>query len=41
MSDLLTVVRRAKDSPLLAEEHLVREVRPAAADPSAPPVAGA
>ena len=41
MSDLLTVVRRAKDSPLLAEEHLAREVRPAAADPSAPPVAGA
>jgi ferritin len=41
MSDLLTVVRRAKDSPLLAEEHLAREVRPEAADPSAPPVAGA
>jgi ferritin len=41
LSDMLTVVRRAKDSPLLAEEHLAREVRPQAADPSAPPVAGA
>jgi ferritin len=40
MSDLLKVVQRAKDSPLLAEEHLAREVRSPQADPSAPPIAG-
>ncbi|MEA2151145.1 MAG: bacterioferritin [Solirubrobacteraceae bacterium] len=41
MSDLLKVVQRAKDNPLLAEEYLAREA-PAAegADPTAPPVAG-
>ncbi|MDX6691978.1 MAG: bacterioferritin [Solirubrobacteraceae bacterium] len=41
MSDLLTVVQRAKDNPLLVEEYLVRET-PAegAPDPTAPPVAG-
>jgi ferritin len=41
MSDLLKVVERAKDNPLLAEEYLARET-PAAegADPTAPPVAG-
>jgi ferritin len=41
MNDLLKVVTRAKDNPLLAEEYLARET-PAAegADPTAPPVAG-
>ena len=41
MSDLLRVVERAKDSPLLAEEWLARE-QPGGegADPTAPPVAG-
>jgi ferritin len=41
MSDLLKVVERARDNPLLAEEYLAREA-PAAAgpDPTAPPVAG-
>jgi ferritin len=41
MSDLLKVVQRAKDNPLLAEEYLARET-PAdgGADPTAPPVAG-
>jgi bacterioferritin B len=41
MSDLLKVVERARDNPLLAEEYLARET-PAAAgpDPTAPPVAG-
>ena len=41
MSDLLKVVQRAKDNPLLAEEYLARE-SPASegADPTAPPVAG-
>jgi ferritin len=41
MSDLLKVVQRAKDNPLLAEEYLARE-SPAneGADPTAPPVAG-
>ena len=41
MSDLLKVVQRAKDNPLLAEEYLAREATGAeAADPTAPPVAG-
>jgi ferritin len=41
MNDLLKVVTRAKDNPLLAEEYLAREA-PAdqAADATAPPVAG-
>jgi ferritin len=41
MSDLLKVVQRAKDNPLLAEEYLAREAPgDAGADPTAPPVAG-
>src|SRR6476659_1746754 len=41
MSDLLKVVQRAKDNPLLAEEYLAREASGAeGADPTAPPVAG-
>lgn len=42
MSDLLKVVERARDNPLLAEEYLVREGIGAgeSADPTAPPVAG-
>jgi ferritin len=41
MSDLLKVVQRAKDNPLLAEEYLAREAPGAAGpDPTAPPVAG-
>jgi ferritin len=41
MSDLLRVVERARDNPLLAEEYLAREAPGgAAADPTAPPVAG-
>ena len=41
MSDLLRVVGRARDNPLLAEEYLARE-QPGeeGADPTAPPVAG-
>jgi len=41
MNDLLKVVTRAQDNPLLAEEYLAREA-PAeeGADPTAPPVAG-
>jgi ferritin len=41
MSDLLKVVQRAGDNPLLAEEYLARE-QPgeAGADPTAPPAAG-
>ena len=41
MSDLLRVVERARENPLLAEEYLARE-QPGeeAADPTAPPVAG-
>jgi ferritin len=42
MSDLLTIVTRAKDNPLLAEEYLAREsVGGGDQDPTAPPVAGA
>ena len=41
MSDLLTIVERARSNPLMAEEYLARE-RPAeeGPDPTAPPVAG-
>ncbi len=42
MSDLLRIVERARENPLLAEEYLVREASPGErADPTAPPVAGA
>ena len=41
MSDLLRVVERADDNPLLAEEYLAREqLGDAGDDPTAPPVAG-
>jgi bacterioferritin B len=41
MSDLLRVVERARDNPLLAEEYLAREqLGDAGEDPTAPPVAG-
>jgi ferritin len=41
MSDLLRVVERARENPLLAEEYLVREsLGDGGADPTAPPVAG-
>jgi ferritin len=41
MSDLLRVVERSRDNPLLAEEYLAREgVGEDGADPTAPPVAG-
>ena len=40
MSDLLKVVERAKENPLLAEEYLVREGGAEAADPTAPHAAG-
>ncbi len=40
MSDLLAVARRAAANPLWIEEHLVRESRGEATDPTAPPVAG-
>ncbi|MGI9097812.1 MAG: ferritin [Solirubrobacteraceae bacterium] len=43
MSDLLRVVERARENPLLAEEYLAREGLGGgghAADPAAPPVAG-
>jgi bacterioferritin B len=41
MTDLLNVVERAKDNPLLAEDFLVREqVGDQGADPTAPPAAG-
>jgi ferritin len=43
MSDLLTVVTRARENPLLAEEYLAREGLGGGgegADPTAPPVAG-
>ena len=41
MSDLLRVVERSRENPMLAEEYLVRE-HPGeeAADPTAPPAAG-
>jgi len=41
MNDLLKVVGRAKENPLLAEEYLARESSGGdGADPTAPPVAG-
>ncbi len=41
MSDLLRVVERARENPLLAEEYLAREAPgDEGADPTAPPVAG-
>ena len=41
MNDLLKVVQRAQDNPLLAEEYLAREAPgDESADPTAPPVAG-
>ena len=41
MSDLLTVVRRARENPLLAEEYLAREgAGDDGQDPTAPPAAG-
>jgi ferritin len=41
MSDLLKIVERARDNPLLAEEYLAREApADAGPDPTAPPVAG-
>ena len=41
MSDLLTVVERAQENPLLAEEYLAREtVGDGGEDPTAPPAAG-
>jgi ferritin len=40
MSDLLKVVERAKENPLLAEEYLAREGGAEAADPTAPHAAG-
>jgi ferritin len=41
MSDLLKVVQRAQDNPLLAEEYLAREApADSGPDPTAPPVAG-
>jgi hypothetical protein len=41
MNDLLNVVERAKDNPLLAEDFLAREqVGDQGADPTAPPAAG-
>ena len=42
MSDLLRVVQRARENPLMAEEYLAREgPGEPDADPTAPPVAGA
>ena len=41
MSDLLRVVERARENPLLAEEYLAREqLGDEGADPTAPPAAG-
>jgi bacterioferritin B len=41
MSDLLRVVERAKDNPLLAEEFLAREsIGDGGEDPTAPEAAG-
>src|SRR4051812_46928919 len=41
MTDLLNVVERAKDNPLLAEDFLAREqIGDQGADPTAPPAAG-
>lgn len=41
MGDLLKIVQRAKDNPLLAEEYLAREsIGDGGGDPTAPPAAG-
>ena len=40
MNDLLRVVERARDNPLLAEEYLAREATGEAADATAPAAAG-
>src|SRR2546423_11348718 len=40
MSALLDVVERARENPLLAEDHLARETPAESADPTAPPAAG-
>jgi ferritin len=40
MSDLLKVVERARDNPLLAEEYLAREASGEAVDATAPAAAG-
>lgn len=40
MSDLLKVVERARENPLLAEEYLARETAAEAADATAPAAAG-
>ena len=41
MSDLLNVVERSSDNPLLAEEYLAREeLGEEGEDPTAPPAAG-
>jgi ferritin len=40
MTDLLTVIERSADSPLLVEEYLAREALGEDADPTAPPAAG-
>ena len=40
MSDLLRVVERARENPLLAEEYLARESAAEAEDPTAPHAAG-
>jgi ferritin len=40
MSGLLTVVERAQENPLLAEEYLARESSAEAEDPTAPHAAG-
>ena len=40
MSDLLKVVQRASENPLMAEEYLAREDAPEVVDPTAPHAAG-
>ena len=41
MSDLLRVVERSRENPMLAEDYLAREhAATEATDPTAPPVAG-
>ena len=40
MSDLLKVVERARENPLLAEEYLARETAVEAEDATAPTAAG-
>jgi bacterioferritin B len=40
MSDLLKVVERARENPLLAEEYLARETAAAGEDATAPTAAG-